>query len=75
MSEGREREKWQHTSWLLSTMANVMGGNTSRPSDFDPFHDGKSKKLLDRQQARDLIGQLIEQSNQKKAEAEARDKV
>ena len=63
MSEGREREKWQHTSQLLSMQANTWGGQTN-PSDYDPFAKAKTKPL-DRQQARDLLSQLIRQSEEK----------
>lgn len=41
MSEGRSRERWTHTSMVLSLIANVnrdpKKGRAFTPSDFDPW--------------------------------------
>ena len=41
MAEGRARERWTHTSWLLAMMANVnrdpKRSRVFHPDDFNPY--------------------------------------
>lgn len=70
MCEAKEREKWQHTSHLAAWTNNAFGGKAV-PKDFDPFDDGKRRKTLDSQAAKDILKQLAEQAERRKAKMQA----
>lgn len=47
MTQGRQRDEWNHTATLLAMIANInrdpKKGRAARPTDFHPMPDGKRK--------------------------------
>lgn len=46
MFRGKNKAEWDQTSWMLSTIANVMRDpkNATTPNDFNPYSREKKKK-------------------------------
>ena len=49
MAEGRARERWTHTSWLLAMMANVnrdpKKSRVFHPDDFNPYAERRPRGI------------------------------
>ena len=48
MSDGRDRQLWVHTSFVLAMLANVhrdpKKGRAMRPADFNPYADADARR-------------------------------